>query len=85
MIEVVAAAVATVSTSAATFVAALAYYRAQGFPLMEAIRLAREVRRWLKNVHDGEASAWDAMPEDLRREFDELADRRMMGKADRWK
>ncbi|MFT4295649.1 MAG: hypothetical protein QM582_09585 [Micropruina sp.] len=84
MVEVVAAAIATVSTSAATFVAALAYYRAQGFPMIEAIRLARELRRWLKDCRDGEASAWEALPDDLRVDLDQLASRRMAGVRERW-
>lgn len=72
---------ATVSTSAATLVAAFAYWRAQGFPMVESIRLARETRRWLKAHNVDGLPAWDQLPDDLRTDMEDLANRKLRGVA----
>ena len=79
-----AAFLSAVAPATATVVAAIAYYRSQGFPLLEAIGLARQARAELRKieVHQGKkrsVSAWDLLSDDTRARLDELADRRHRG------
>lgn len=80
--EVAAQVVATLATSLIGLLAALAYWRDRGFPMMEAIRLARETRLWMQltdvtNSKGVTGPVWVFFP--LTLDLDDLADRKLRG------
>lgn len=79
--EVLATLIATLATCTITVLAALAYWRDRGFPMLEAIRLARETRTWMQAtevVHRGETSkVWTIFP--FKRDLNALGERKLRG------